>query len=173
LLHAGNIESLHINLPNFVVITRYLASQGCIKPLCDLLVCPDPTIVAVCLEGLENFLKVGEAENFFCNTGDVNLYAQMIDDVEGLEKIENLQSHDHYEIYEKAIKIVETYWSEGETLPRGRGRQDWDLKRKILRYYGLCTPWCGRVWLKSKFIGRGQDSREKSSWKRWNHAKCK
>ncbi|AES92712.2 putative importin subunit alpha [Medicago truncatula] len=152
---------------------KYLVTQGCIKPLCDLLVCPDPTIVAVCLEGLENFLEVGEAEKNFCNTGDVNLYAQMIDDVEGLEKIENLQSHNHIEIYEKAVRIVETYWLEGETLTRGHGRQDRDLKCKILRFYGLCTPWCAPVWSKSKFIGRGQDSCEKSLWKRWNHVKCK
>ena len=61
-------------------------SQGCIKPLCDLLVCPNPRIVTVCLEGLENFLKVGKAEKSLSNTGDVNLYAQTIKDVEGLEK---------------------------------------------------------------------------------------
>jgi importin subunit alpha-6/7 len=61
-------------------------SQGCIKPLCDLLVCPDPRIVIVCLEGLENILKVGEAEKRYGNTGDVNSYDQMIEDVEGLEK---------------------------------------------------------------------------------------
>ncbi|KAJ6359664.1 hypothetical protein OIU77_003800 [Salix suchowensis] len=41
---------------------KYLVSQGCIKPLCDLLICPDPRIVTVCLEGLENILKVGEAD---------------------------------------------------------------------------------------------------------------
>ncbi|XP_004487798.1 importin subunit alpha-2 [Cicer arietinum] len=104
---------------------KYLVSQGCIKPLCDLLVCPDPRIVTVCLEGLENILKVGEAEKSFGNTGDVNLYAQMIDDAEGLEKIENLQSHDNNEIYEKAVKILETYWleDEDETLPAGDGSQ--------------------------------------------------
>ncbi|RHN65036.1 hypothetical protein MtrunA17_Chr4g0075601 [Medicago truncatula] len=78
--------NLHIKFPNVAVIARYLVSHGCIKPLCDLLVCPDPKIVSVCLDGLENFLKVGEAEKSFCNTGDVNLYAQMIDDAEGLEK---------------------------------------------------------------------------------------
>ncbi|KAL5783828.1 hypothetical protein ACOSP7_008857 [Xanthoceras sorbifolium] len=99
---------------------KYLVSQGCIKPLCDLLVCPDPRIVTVCLEGLENILKVGEADKNLGNTGDVNLYAQMIDDAEGLEKIENLQSHDNTEIYEKAVKILETYWlDEDETMPVG------------------------------------------------------
>jgi len=80
------IESLHFNLPNVVFTTRYLVSQSCIKPLCDLLVCPDPRIVIVCLEGLEDILKVGEAEKSYGSTGDVNMNAQMIEDVEGLEK---------------------------------------------------------------------------------------
>lgn len=99
-------------------------SQGCIKPLCDLLVCPDPRIVTVCLEGLENILKVGEAEKNLGASGDVNIYAQMIDDAEGLEKIENLQSHDNTEIYEKAVKILETYWLEEEDeMPTGDAPQ--------------------------------------------------
>ncbi|XP_047333748.1 importin subunit alpha-like [Impatiens glandulifera] len=93
---------------------KFLVSQGCIKPLCDLLVCPDPRIVTVCLEGLENILKVGDAEKNLGNTGDVNYYAQLIDEAEGLEKIENLQSHDNTEIYEKAVKILETFWIEDE-----------------------------------------------------------
>lgn len=100
---------------------RYLVSQACIKPLCDLLVCPDPRIVTVCLEGLENILKVGEAEKLLGRSGDANLYAQMIEDADGLEKIENLQSHDNTEIYEKAVKLLETYWLEedDEPLPPG------------------------------------------------------
>ncbi|OVA16841.1 Armadillo [Macleaya cordata] len=105
---------------------KYLVGQGCIKPLCDLLVCNDPRIVTVCLEGLENILKVGEAEKNLGNTDGVNLYAQMIDDAEGLEKIENLQSHDNTEIYEKAVKILETYWLEeddDETMPSGDAAQ--------------------------------------------------
>nr|GEV25205.1 importin subunit alpha-2 [Tanacetum cinerariifolium] len=104
---------------------KYLVNQGCIKPLCDLLICPDPRIVTVCLEGLENILKVGEAEKNLGRSGDVNLYAQMIDDAEGLEKIENLQSHDNNEIYEKAVKLLETYWLEEEddAMPPGEGAQ--------------------------------------------------
>ena len=100
---------------------KFLVSQGCIKPLCDLLVCPDPRIVTVCLEGLENILKVGEAEKNLGTTGGVNLYAQAIEDADGLEKIESLQSHDNTEIYEKAVKMLETYWLEDddETMPPG------------------------------------------------------
>ncbi|MCD7470674.1 Importin alpha subunit (Karyopherin alpha subunit) (Serine-rich RNA polymerase I suppressor protein) [Datura stramonium] len=107
---------------------EYLVTQGCIKPLCDLLICPDPRIVTVCLEGLENILKVGEAEKNLGRTSDVNLYAQLIDDAEGLEKIENLQSHDNQEIYEKAVKILETGW------------------KKMMRQ---CHPGCTQQWLSS------------------------
>ncbi|KAL7082169.1 hypothetical protein ACP275_14G082600 [Erythranthe tilingii] len=91
---------------------RFLVSQGCIKPLCDLLISPDPRIVTVCLEGLENILKVGEADKENGLNGGINIYAQMIDDCEGLDKIETLQSHDNNEIYEKAVKILEKYWAE-------------------------------------------------------------
>ena len=52
----------------------------------------DPRTITVCLEGLENILRVGEAEKNMGNTGDANLYAQLVDDAEGLEKIEKLQS---------------------------------------------------------------------------------
>ena len=75
----------------------------------DLLVCPDPRIITVCLEGLENILKAGEADKNMGNTGGVNVYAQMIDDAEGFEKIKNLQCHDDSEIHLKAVKILETY----------------------------------------------------------------
>ncbi|KAI3885493.1 hypothetical protein MKX03_030569 [Papaver bracteatum] len=93
---------------------QFLVTQGCIKPLCDLLACPDPRIVTVCLEGLENILKVGEADKDLGKNGGVNLFAQMIDECEGLDKVENLQSHDNNEIYEKAVKILERYWIEDE-----------------------------------------------------------
>lgn len=83
--------------------------------------CPDPGTVSVCLEGLDNILKVGESEKNLGNTGDANLYAQLVDDAGGLEKIENLQNHDNNEIYEKAVKILETYWvdEDDEPLPPG------------------------------------------------------
>ncbi|KAK9733759.1 hypothetical protein RND81_04G090500 [Saponaria officinalis] len=105
---------------------KFLVSQGCIKPLCDLLSCPDPRVVTVCLEGLENILKVGEAEKNLGTTGGVNVFAQAIEEADGLEKIENLQSHDNNEIYEKVVKLLETYWVEEdeEALPAADGSQD-------------------------------------------------
>jgi importin subunit alpha-1 len=93
---------------------QFLVTQGCIGPLCDLLSCPDARIVTVCLEGLENILKVGEADKEMGLNGGVNIYGQAIDECEGLDKIENLQNHDNHEIYEKAVKILERYWAEEE-----------------------------------------------------------
>ncbi|KAK2637991.1 hypothetical protein Ddye_025786 [Dipteronia dyeriana] len=58
------------------------------------------------------FRRALEVDKCLGNTGGVNVYAQMIDDAEGLEKIENLQSHDNTEIYEEAVKILETYWKD-------------------------------------------------------------
>ncbi|KAI8023072.1 Importin subunit alpha-2 [Camellia lanceoleosa] len=64
----------------------------------------------------------------------------MIDDADGLEKIENLQSHDNNEIYEKAVKILETYWLEedDETMPPGDASQPgFNFGGKMK---GLCSP---------------------------------
>ncbi|KAF2324034.1 hypothetical protein GH714_006299 [Hevea brasiliensis] len=86
----------------------------------------DPRIVTVCLEGLDNILKVGEADKEMGKNGGANLYAQMIDECDGLDKIENLQTHDNNEIYEKAVKILERYWAEEEEeqdVQDGHGNQ--------------------------------------------------
>jgi importin subunit alpha-1 len=43
---------------------RYLLSQNCIPPLCELLVCADVRIIIVALEALENLLKVLSSVSF-------------------------------------------------------------------------------------------------------------
>lgn len=109
---------LHINKVRLIVVyfNRYLVKQGCMKPLCDLLLCSDPRIVTLCLEGLDNILKVGEADNALSKNGSgVNMYTEMIEECDGSEKIENLQSHENNEIYNKAVNMLERYWlQEGE-----------------------------------------------------------
>ncbi|CAH1450306.1 unnamed protein product [Lactuca virosa] len=58
---------------------KYLVSEGCIKPLCDLLICPDPRIVT---KGWRR----------------LRIYRVMITT----------------RFYEKAVKLLETYWLEEE-----------------------------------------------------------
>lgn len=95
---------------------KYLVSAGCIRPLCDLLTCADVRIVTVALEGLENILKVGETEKELQGANGNNPYAELVDEAEGLDKIEELQNHNNEDIYNKAIGILEAYFDveEGE-----------------------------------------------------------
>ena len=88
---------------------RYLVKHGCIKPLCDLLTCNDPRIIIVALEAIENILKIGDLDSK-SNNG-INVYADFVEEAEGIDKIEQLQTHQNNEIYEKAVKILEQYFS--------------------------------------------------------------
>lgn len=109
---------------------RYLVAQGCIKPLCDLLNCPDAKIITVALEGLENILKLGQKD---AEISGVNQYATFIEEAEGLDKIELLQNHQNTDIYEKAVKILEDYFGaeeeEDETLapPMSQNQQTYSF----------------------------------------------
>jgi HEAT repeat protein len=84
----------------------FLVSQGCIRPLCDLLTTSDPKIVTIALEALENILRVGEEQA----NGGQNQMALYISEADGLTKIEDLQQHSNNDIYEKCIKILEGYF---------------------------------------------------------------
>ncbi|KAI8821005.1 armadillo-type protein [Fimicolochytrium jonesii] len=89
---------------------KYLVSQGCIKPLCDLLASQDNKITQVALDGLENILKVGDMERV--QTHGQNVMANFIEEAMGVDKIYNLQLHDNAEIYKKAYTIIDKYFSE-------------------------------------------------------------
>lgn len=62
-------------------MSRYLVSQGCIGPLCDLLTVMDTKIVQVALNGLENILRLGEQE-VKAHAG-TNPYAVLIEECYG------------------------------------------------------------------------------------------
>ncbi|KAG0241168.1 armadillo-type protein [Mortierella sp. GBAus27b] len=110
----SNATSGGLNKPDQI---RYLVSQGCIRPLCDILVCQDNKIIHVALDGLENILKVGEMDKEATN--NVNQYSIYIEDSGGMEKIHNLQAHDNAEIYRKAYGIIDKYFAEEEDEDTG------------------------------------------------------
>jgi importin subunit alpha-1 len=95
---------------------RYLVAQGCIKPLCDLLVCPDNKIIQVALDGLENILKIGDLDKQAAGQGAdaVNRYALFIEECGGMEKIHDCQNNANEDIYMKAYNIIEKYFSDDE-----------------------------------------------------------
>lgn len=95
---------------------RYLVGQGCIKPLCDLLNCPDNKIIQVALDGLENILKIGDLDKQAAGEGgeSINRYALFIEECGGMEKIHECQNNANEEIYMKAYNIIEKYFSDDE-----------------------------------------------------------
>jgi hypothetical protein len=86
---------------------RYLVNIGLLEPFCSLLTYNDAKIVIVVLEGIENILKAGKRE-----VGDTfeNPYVSQIEEIKGIEKIEDLQKHKNMDIYNKAVYILETYF---------------------------------------------------------------
>ena len=81
----------------------------CIKPMCDLLVCEDVKVINILLEGIDNILKVGAAKVALSEQRIDNPYVPMIDECDGIEKLEGLQQHENEEVYKKAMYILEEY----------------------------------------------------------------
>jgi len=101
---AGNVEQIHT-----------LVKMGCLKPICSLLDCSDSRIITVLLDALENILKAGKtwAEKRNLSSKGVeesNPFANLVEEYDGLDKLEGLQTHHQEEIYNKTIKILENYF---------------------------------------------------------------
>ncbi|WFC98602.1 Importin alpha subunit (Karyopherin alpha subunit) (Serine-rich RNA polymerase I suppressor protein) [Malassezia yamatoensis] len=93
---------------------RYLVSQGCIKPLCDLLKCMDNKIIQVALDGLENILKIGEQDKEAMGPGSTNQYALYIEECGGMVSIHALQNHENFDIYKKCFHIMDKYFPDDD-----------------------------------------------------------
>ena len=115
---------------------RYLVTQQCIRPLCDLLTVQDSRIINVALEvrstpffvaaqicpgrivltmctcwwqGIENILKLGE-EDKEKSGAEMNDFSRLVEEADGMDKLETLQSHANDEIYQRAVNITESYF---------------------------------------------------------------
>jgi hypothetical protein len=63
-----------------------------LEPMCDLLACPDVSVVIVILEGFENILKIGDTATASAAQGE-NVYADMLEKQGIIESLEELQNH--------------------------------------------------------------------------------
>jgi importin subunit alpha-2 len=84
--------------------------KGVLKPFCDLLAAKDDKTVGVVLDGIANILTTAEKLN------ETDKVAMMVEECGGLDKIEQLQSHENEQIYHKALQIIETFFPDGDQV---------------------------------------------------------
>jgi importin subunit alpha-4/3 len=85
----------------------YVLEQGVLRPFCELLTIEDPQIMVVVLDGISNILKMASS-----NYEDLLSVTSQIEECNGLDLIERLQSHRNEEIYKLAFDIIDKYFSE-------------------------------------------------------------
>ena len=85
----------------------YIVSCGCIKTLCDNLGSSmDNNIYCTILDGLYETMKWGR------ETGNEEKYADLIEDVDGIDKIEQAQNHQSENVYNKAVKLINEFFND-------------------------------------------------------------
>jgi len=83
-----------------------LCQSGAMKPFCDLLDTKDEKVLTVVMDGLANILSTASKH------GEVENVCVMIEECDGLDKIENLQNHENETVYKKALELIETFFAE-------------------------------------------------------------
>lgn len=85
----------------------HLAMAGCIPPLCKQLEVADSKVIAVALEGIENILRA-------CQNNGTQIFDRVsgiVMQCGGVQAIEDLQHHDNNAIYNRAVKVLETFFN--------------------------------------------------------------
>mmetsp|Transcript_137218 Transcript_137218/g.256204 ORF Transcript_137218/g.256204 Transcript_137218/m.256204 type:complete len:501 (-) Transcript_137218:20-1522(-) len=85
---------------------KYFVQCDCIKPLVDLLSLPDVKGVGVALYALEKILMVGQSQQHQLSLS-LNEIAALVEQAEGLRKIEALQDNPNGVISSMAMKILD------------------------------------------------------------------
>ncbi|KAJ5072969.1 importin subunit alpha-4 [Anaeramoeba ignava] len=91
----GNVENID-----------FLVQNGAIKSLCNLLEINDTDIIILVLDALLAVLEAGEK---FGN--DINRYATIIEESDGLNHINNLFTHNNEDIYLKSLEIIQRFFT--------------------------------------------------------------
>lgn len=92
---------------------EYLVQTGAITGLTTMVDCHDVKIITVILEAFENILKAGQKDCI--NRGlPCNPYTEIMEQAGALEKLEDLQDHDNVQVYNRAVRILERFFSAEE-----------------------------------------------------------
>lgn len=87
---------------------EYIVKVGGIEKLIEFLDCSDIRIVIAVEEALDSILAKGQQQD------GTNIYGNFVEAAGGIEKLEELQSHNNDKVYEKAQKLLIEYFNAEE-----------------------------------------------------------
>lgn len=73
--------------------------------MCNLLEAKDWQTIVIVIDGLNNILNAART------MGEIERVALIIEENGGLDKLETLQHHENEEVYQKAISLIDTFFS--------------------------------------------------------------
>jgi len=88
----------------------HMVEIGVLKPLCELLEAKDDKTVGNVLDCLTNIMETARQHD---NLERVSL---MVEEAEGLDKIEELQQHENEVIYKKALEIIQNFFPDEDDV---------------------------------------------------------
>ena len=92
---------------------KFFVDKGILQALGGILDLPDAKTLTVSLEGISYILNAGAKAP--PNEHGENPYAYLAEQSGVMDKIENLQFHENQKVYEKAVELLEKYFTLEDT----------------------------------------------------------
>lgn len=85
----------------------FLVENGVIEPMCSLLNFLDAKVILVLLDGFRNVLSTASQ-----SAPILELICTQMEEHDGVQRIESLQTHQNFEVYKAALAIIDKFFSE-------------------------------------------------------------